>query len=631
MLAHPLDESIPARAERIFDALGGSKCADGYMVHCPAHEDRTPSLHVSVKGDRLLIRCHAGCENSHVIDALRDRGLWPVESQARPPIPMPTATSYGYFAASGEKMTKERYDQIGPGQRGKRFEWFGPDGKRGLRGRTPLLYRSERLGAIPLDVPIDVFEGEKCVQVAEGFGLVAVSIPGGASAGWRPEWVELLRDRQVRLWPDNDEAGRKQAEKAVRALLGVAASVYMVDIPDLPEKGDIADWEASGGNRDQLVQVVAQARRVESARSSDSYMQYVSDVSALLAKDLPPLREVIPGLLIEGLTVFGGRSKMGKSILVGNLAVAVATGGIALGRYRIDQADALLIALEDGERRLQRRFRRWLEGCGAIPLEVATKWPRVHEGGLEMIEAWLKDHPNASLVIIDHLELFRAPTDGRKRAFSEDYDATRPLTELATQYSVPILLVHHLNQREAVEDPMQLLSGTEGLPAGVDTAWILQRKRGAPGAELHVHGRDVEGQELALEFDKESLTWSQVDASERLSDPQRETINAVRELGGCGPKELAEFLDIPESTARKRLHDYRQSGLLEQTSLRSKYTVGGNEGNEGNVPLDVLTERYEGYPRYLNPEVALCRSCGSDAMRELPAGGWKCDSCQALA
>jgi AAA domain len=437
-----------------------------------------------------------------------------------------------------------------------------------------------------------------------------------------------LRDRQVRLWPDNDEAGRKQAEKAVRALVGVAASVHVVDIPDLPEKGDIADWKASGGNRDQLVQVVAQARQVNSVRSSDSYTQYVSDVSALLAKDLPPLREVIPGLLIEGLTVFGGRSKMGKSILVGNLAVAVATGGIALGRYRIDQADALLIALEDGERRLQRRLKRWLEGCRATPsLEFATKWSRVHEGGLDLIEAWLKDHPRAGLVVIDHLELFRAPTDGRRRAFSEDYDATRPLTELATQYSVPILLVHHLNQREAVEDPMQLLSGTEGLPAGVDTAWILQRKRNAPGAELHVYGRDLDGQELALEFDKELLTWSEVDAVDRLSDEQRDTIEVVARLGGCTPKQLAEELGIPDGTARKRLFDYRESGLLEQPSKRGKYLIAGNEGNEGNLPPGDSPERYEGYPRYLDVEVAHCSTCGADAMRELPAGGWTCDSC----
>lgn len=46
-------------------------------VHCPAHRDVRPSLGVAERGGRMLVRCHAGCSQAAVLDALRARGLWP--------------------------------------------------------------------------------------------------------------------------------------------------------------------------------------------------------------------------------------------------------------------------------------------------------------------------------------------------------------------------------------------------------------------------------------------------------------------------------------------------------------------------------------------------------------------------
>ena len=64
-------------AEIIAKALGGRRAGAGWMAHCPAHDDRTPSLSVrdSTNG-KVLLRCHAGCEQERVIAALRSRGLW---------------------------------------------------------------------------------------------------------------------------------------------------------------------------------------------------------------------------------------------------------------------------------------------------------------------------------------------------------------------------------------------------------------------------------------------------------------------------------------------------------------------------------------------------------------------------
>jgi hypothetical protein len=65
------------KAETIAKALGGRKAGGGWMARCPTHDDREPSLSIRDANDgKVLVRCHAGCEQGRVIAALRLRGLW---------------------------------------------------------------------------------------------------------------------------------------------------------------------------------------------------------------------------------------------------------------------------------------------------------------------------------------------------------------------------------------------------------------------------------------------------------------------------------------------------------------------------------------------------------------------------
>lgn len=65
------------RAETIAKVLGGHKVGGGWMARCPAHEDRIPSLSIHDTDDgKVLVRCHAGCDQARVMEALRTRALW---------------------------------------------------------------------------------------------------------------------------------------------------------------------------------------------------------------------------------------------------------------------------------------------------------------------------------------------------------------------------------------------------------------------------------------------------------------------------------------------------------------------------------------------------------------------------
>jgi putative DNA primase/helicase len=52
------------------------------MACCPAHDDREPSLSIiDGNGGKVLVRCHAGCDQPDVIGALRSRGVWATEGR----------------------------------------------------------------------------------------------------------------------------------------------------------------------------------------------------------------------------------------------------------------------------------------------------------------------------------------------------------------------------------------------------------------------------------------------------------------------------------------------------------------------------------------------------------------------
>jgi putative DNA primase/helicase len=64
-------------AEAIAKALSGRKVGVGWMARCPAHNDREPSLSIiDAKSGKVLVRCHAGCDQADVIAALRSRRIW---------------------------------------------------------------------------------------------------------------------------------------------------------------------------------------------------------------------------------------------------------------------------------------------------------------------------------------------------------------------------------------------------------------------------------------------------------------------------------------------------------------------------------------------------------------------------
>lgn len=288
------------------------------------------------------------------------------------------------------------------------------------------------------------------------------------------------------------------------------------------------------------------------------------DAQTLLSLHFEPIKYVIPGFVAEGLTLLGGRPKLGKSWLALDFGIAVATGGKSLG-VECAPGDAIYLALEDNQRRLQDRLKTVLPRTGRPDmsrLSLLTEAPKINAGLIDALEAWRTRVSDPRLVIIDTLAMVRAEKKRNQDSYSADYEALSPLQRYASQHRLAIVVVTHVRKAEA-EDPLEMISGTNGLTGAADSIMILNRT--ADGPKLYGRGRDVEEVEKALKFD--GGKWSvlgNVDDVKR-SDQRHKIIDALMEAGKpMGPSDIATATGLKPPNVRYLLGKMVKAGEAEK-------------------------------------------------------------------
>ncbi|MEI6560260.1 MAG: VapE domain-containing protein [Rhodospirillaceae bacterium] len=114
----------------------------------------------------------------------------------------------------------------------------------------------ELVAAVGAGQLVTVVEGEKDADNLTRLGLVATCNAAGAGK-WRPEFAGYFRGADVVIFPDADQPGRDHAAMVAANLASVAARVRVVELPELPPKGDVSDWLAAGGSLEALLELVS--------------------------------------------------------------------------------------------------------------------------------------------------------------------------------------------------------------------------------------------------------------------------------------------------------------------------------------------------------------------------------------
>ena len=301
----------------------------------------------------------------------------------------------------------------------------------------------------------------------------------------------------------------------------------------------------------------------------------------------PPIKWIVEDYIAEGLTVLAGKPKLGKSWLLLAVAIAVAGGTYALGDRKCVQGTVLYAALEDTERRLRGRLEKL---CGGFN---PTGWPPgltfwtygemkpLSSGGLDQVRAWIREHPNARLVIIDTLAKVRSGPQGKEGAYEADYREVGSLKALSDETGVAIVVVTHTRKMGA-DDPFDTVSGTLGITGAADATMVLTRD--GQGVTLFATGRDVAEIETAVEWDKATCRWRVLgDAREvRRSDERTLILDALKgETEPLGPREVTDATGGSYPAVRALMTAMAKSGDIRKVG-RGKYL-------HPDTPLTTLT------------------------------------------
>ena len=420
------------------------------------------------------------------------------------------------------------------------------------------LYGLERLRK---KLPVVLVESEKAADFGNrlaGENFVFLSWYGSASSVDIVDFSPLSGGRQVFLWPDNDEVGKLAMKKIAKTIKKTGGSVSGIVRPSKkwPAKADLADFPTwTGKNVINVIQTRTEKARAVRLKSVKSFENF----------EFPEIKWVLPGIIPEGVSLFAGKPKMGKSVFCQNLCLSVATGANIMG-ITAPRGSAIYLSIDDvSERRFIFRLR---EMCGIeMPLpenfQFATQIPKMGSGGLQAIREIHSDFPDCRVIVVDTLQRFR-PEDAKKRGnstlYMEDYDMLAALNDLAIELGLSIICVAHTRKADA-DDVFDMISGSLGLQAAVDT--ILMLTRTAEGEPvLHVRGRDVEENSYFLEQNRPRKIWKITKAlqeEDSLPSSLNKVLKIIEKNPDIGPKSIALQAGIPERSVK-----FAIKGLLDK-------------------------------------------------------------------
>lgn len=459
---------------------------------CPIHKGKDSNF--SVDAGTGLAFCHSQCgkgwdplsleQQMFSLDFVRAKEqVFEVIGRAKPDWEeRDIEATYDYTDEHGKliyqviRRSGKRFMQRRPGESSK-WTW-------GLGGTTPLPFQLPRLVKA---TAVLIVEGEKDVLTLQRLGQEATCNSGGAG-NFKPELVSWFAGKVVGIIPDNDQKGRQHAVLVAGMLMGTAASIRIIELPRLPEKGDATDFVTAGGTIEQIMAAYEAAQdwtpewqfSSEVPNSSDSYIHTlgteIRDAGGLdcfwdytLRKGVPTPFQKLSYVLAGGMRpgevyVLGGNQGSGKTSLALQFVARAASEKVGVHFFsmemsardvfhrmiaseaRVDLLDFQTlqrheISVEPYRSRLDDITRRHLQ----FPLTVSSKPSVTAEYIVEEVKRLTVQRP-IGLVVVDHMQLMSSAAAGLRSDYEKFTNISRSMKQAAMEAAVPILLVSQVTR-----------------------------------------------------------------------------------------------------------------------------------------------------------------------------------------
>lgn len=468
-----------------------------WTARCPAHEDGTNSLSIGLSGDKILLKCHAGCDVPKICNALgikigelngSGNGLFQPSKKI-------VESVYDYVDESGKLIYQSvRY-------RPKSFNQRRPDGNGGfiydLKGITPIPYRLPLvMDAVRDGQTVFIAEGEKdCDKLIEN-GFVATCNSGGAGK-WRDTHAQWLKgSSRISIIADKDEPGRKHAIAVAQSVLPICDDVHAFELPNLNGSviKDAYDWFSHGGTPEKLRSLESQLPpfNPDNPFPIESVLENNWKPSDLMAFDPSNDPNAVIGLrdgqtsrfLCKGYGAWLiASSGIGKSSLAIQQAILWVLGRPFFGTFPVRKLRILFVQSENDEGDMAEPVQGVLESIEISPAEIQEVDDRlkiIRCRGLTgtafctWLEKKVSDH-NADIVYVDPLLRFAGVdvtrTDQATHLVNDSIDP------ILARTGVILIGIHHTGKPKQDKNQSKGMTIYDYMYAGIGSSELVNWAR----------------------------------------------------------------------------------------------------------------------------------------------------------
>ena len=266
------------------------------------------------------------------------------------------------------------------------------------------------------------------------------------------KFTKPLKDKNVYITLDTDEAGQKAIAKYIEVLTKIGAIPFIITLPS--EYKDVSEYFTAGHTRQDFLKLKKEALSLDDYNLSKIPEEYeLESGDKLMERPIPPEEWLIDRVLpTDGFTFIVGAEATGKSFYTLTLAHSVATGTPWLGKFKVSkQVNILFIDKENSDRRKKAR----IAGLNIKPEELKNiywvKYPQFFQlqdqskqGELSAFALHLSkeaERLNIGLIIIDSFADVMVGNENAVADCQQFFDAIRILFP-----GRAVLVLHHENK-----------------------------------------------------------------------------------------------------------------------------------------------------------------------------------------
>jgi hypothetical protein len=455
----------------------------GWMACCPAHEDSTASLSINDGEKGVVFRCHAGCTQESVLNAIEALGVQIRKTndnghhEHREPMPVLTVQSLAAAKWLNQQMMRENcchdsfrgvgffYTNQSGGISGTKFRKYLGHGSDGRDfswevGSKPCLFGLWRLEKdLANDGRVILCEGETDALTLWQHGYTALGLPGASM--WREEWLaQIPESSKVYVILEPDQGGRTVEAAVMKSELRPRAwFIRMTEVVKDPNQLHMASEAGFVDNFDKLI---AGAQPAEPKKEPRIVLRHIGEIVADLKETDWLIEDTIEhriiGLMVGArgsLKSFVALDWMMRMAIENHGVVALSAEGDGLGR-RIEAWHKMFAPRVDINSLPMVAMERSISLCVADVRDELAK----NINGLQ----W-----TPKIITIDTLSKYSAGLDENEN--SEVRDFLEALSDsLRVTYGCAILLVAHTGY--AASDRIR---GASSFGANTEAEYIVTR------------------------------------------------------------------------------------------------------------------------------------------------------------